>query len=85
MSDDPFFDQPHTIQETVERMQNTIETMPKPAIPADWERLEGTQRVRHKPSGGISEWSFKDHVWRGRQTRMKLVNMLDSSRQPGAT
>ena len=77
MSDDPFFDQPHTIRETVERIKHTIETMPKPAIPADWERLEGTRRVRHKPSGCVFEWSFKDHVWRGRETRMMVVNLLD--------
>ena len=77
MSDDPFFDQPHTIRETVERIKHTIETMPKRAIPADWERLEGTRRVRHKPSGCVFEWSFKHHVWRGRDTRMMVVNLLD--------
>jgi hypothetical protein len=77
MSDDPFFDRPHSIQETVERIKKNIETMPKPAIPADWERLEGTQRIRHKPSGCVFEWSHKNHVWRGRQTRMTVVNLLD--------
>jgi hypothetical protein len=75
--DDPFYRQPRTIRETVEHIRTTIETMPKPAIPTDWERLEGTRRVRHKPSGCIFEWRFEDHLWRGRQTRMMHITLLD--------
>jgi hypothetical protein len=74
--DDPFYSKPRTMKETVEHLKTTIEAMPKPAITADWERLEGTRRVRHKPSGCVFEWSFKDHVLRGRQTRMLVVNLL---------
>jgi hypothetical protein len=75
--DDPFYHRPRTIKETVEHISETIEKMPKPAIAADWERLEGTRRVRHKPSGCIFEWSFKDHTMHGRETKMMIVKLLD--------
>ena len=77
--DDPFYYWNRTIKETVEHIKKTIETMPKPAVTADWERLGGTQRVRHKPSGCVFEWSFKDQILWGRETKVMVVNLLECS------
>lgn len=77
MSDDPFYAPRRTIKETVEHLKATLQTMPKPPIKADWERLDGMPQVRHKPSGCVFGWVFQDRVWRDRQTRMMVVNLLE--------
>ena len=77
INDDPFYAPRRTIKETVEHIKSTLASLPKPMIPADWEILEGTRRIRHNPSGCLFEWTFKDHVWFGRQTRLKVVTLLD--------
>ena len=75
--DDPFYEPHRSIEETVQHLKRTLERSPKPMIAADWERLAGTRRARHKPSGCLFEWSFKDHVLHGRQTRLMVLNLLD--------
>jgi hypothetical protein len=75
--DDPFYKPRRTIKQTVEHIKKTIETMPKAAVTADWERLEESRCVRHKPSGCVFAWSFVDHVIRGRQTKMMVVNLVE--------
>jgi hypothetical protein len=77
ISDDPFYEPHRSIEETVQHLKKTLERLPKPMIAADWERLAGTQRVRHKPSGCLFEWSFKDSVFHRRQTRLMVLDLLD--------
>ena len=75
--DDPFYEPRRSIGETVQHLKKTLERLPKPVIAADWERLAGTRRVRHKPSGCLFEWSFKDTMLHGRQTRLMVLSLLD--------
>lgn len=75
--DDPFYESHRSIEETVQHLKKTLERLPKPATTADWETLAGTQRVRHKPSGCLFEWSLKDCVLRGGQGKLMMLNLLD--------